>query len=314
VSIQELRAEHEANGIGPLMMTELRTLCSQVARKYPPAIFSDGPTWDATALDDLLQDLVVGRLLHEGQLAYVMLHSNDLDEFRRLMIFQVKRTLSGRRRRSVVDNLLERSRQVLRDGPYEATGGRYRLQGSTEPHRDATESEVREAALVARAVPRVPVRSLADREPVVYRASDLALVLRGIANALPCSFTERDLDHIFRLILTDLLPADLEALETTHEPGQPAADPSLEPIIAEIVTTLMAEMDSQQKTILRMKASDVSDADIAGSLGISRPTLANRKHVVFDRLHAALDGLDPTVQDRAMERLLGVIISGGDES
>jgi hypothetical protein len=313
VSWAEVLAEYRSERIGPEILTTVQQLCGQIARRYPPPIYAHSPTWDGPALEDLAQDVVVERLLGEGQLDYIMMTAESLSEFERLVTQQIKRCLSRRRRRTIADNLIDRSRRILSETPFQEVPGlspvRYQLAGHTPEDRDASASELRSAALVVRAVPRDRAGLASERAPRVYSSEALAALLEGVARVLPTSFSVRDLDEIFRLLLTDLIPSDLEEGDVDQVVHAAAVDtPEATAVVDDVVERLIGRLTDDQRVILRMKAADVSDGEVATIIGVSRPTLAARKHDVFDIIRSETADLDDGQRERAVSLTLLALV------
>jgi hypothetical protein len=242
-----------------------------------------------------------------------------LPEFERLLTQQVRRCLVRRRQRSVADNLIERSQQILGELPFEEIHGlsptRYRLAGFATETRDPFATELRAAAIVARAVPRDTSRVARERAPRIYTNRALAALLEGVARTLTMSFTLRDLDEIFRLVLTDLIPSHLEAFEAIEDGAQPATaeDPAVTAVVHSVVEHLTRRLTKDQRMILRMKAADVADSELAAMVGISRPTLAARKHEIFEIIRSETTDLDAEQREQAVSLTLLELARGRTE-
>ncbi len=319
MSWEAISREYDSEVVGPEIVRAVRTLSGQVARHYPPGVYASSPSWDAAALEELVQD-VVEQLLRDGQIDYVMLTAHGLSEFERLVTQQIKRCLSKRRRRTIVDNLLDRSRAILTAPPFEEVPGqvpaRYRLAGTEQADREPTPSELRAAALVARAVPQDSSGVVRERAPRVYTNVALSVVLEGVVRTLATPVTLRHLDHIFRLLLTDLIPSDLEELgdvEAVDEADASAsADPESAAVVRSVVKRLIGRLTDEQKVILRMKAADVADGEVATVIGVSRPTLASRKHDVFEVVRVETADLDSDQRELAVTLVLHELARTGD--
>jgi hypothetical protein len=313
VNWEEVLAEYRSERIGPVVLKSVQQLCGQIARRYPPTIYASASAWHRSALQDLAQDVVVERLLGEGQLDYIMATARSLPEYERLVIQQIKRCLSRRRRRTIADNLIDRSQRILAETPFQEVPGlspiRYRLEGEVPENRDPSASELRAVARVVRAVPRDVAGVQNQRAPRVYSNEALVAVLTGIARILESSFSVRDLDEIFRLLLTDLIPTDLEEGDIDQDVQSVAVgNPEEAAVLEDVVERLIGRLTDDQKVILRMKAADVSDAEVATAVGVSRPTLAARKHEVFEIVRSATTDLDDGQREQAVSLALQALV------
>lgn len=315
---EEIVSEFRSNRIGPIILGVVRQLCAQTTRRYPPTIYATSTSWDDSAIDDLVQDVIVKRLLDRGQLDYIMLTAHSTSEFERLVTFQVKRCLTRRRRRTIADNLIDRSQQILRQPPFEEVQGvtptRYKLPGEPSEDRDPTTAEIRLATIVARAVPRDARGVARERAPRVYTTEALAALLEGVARTLPTSFSVRSLDEIFRLLLTDLIPSDLDE-DDIDEHAQAAVerDPARTAVLQNVVARIIGRLTGEQKVVLKMKAADVADGEIAMVIGVSRPTIADRKHEIFELIRSETTDMDDGEREDAVTLTLEALTKGLDD-
>ena len=307
MNLPTLRREYESQVIGPMILSEIRKACSAEARKYPPTIYARTPVWDSEALDDLVQDVATRRLLGERQLAYLFDVARDMASWRALMARQVRIALARRRVRTVVDNLLDRSRTILRrsetiDVSTDFGQEVFRGAGADSPYRPMSGDEIRELAEQARIVPRqIPGRS--DRAPPVYAARNLQALLQIIVRGSPRGFTVRDLGQILDLVLTEWIPAVLEHGEGTV--GLASADPTPDQLmeVRETAYNIASGLSNDESEILRGRLAGLPDVDVANRLGISRPTLGKRRNALFDRIRTAASDFDSQGQDALMDEI-----------
>ena len=99
------------------MVAEVTRCARLLAPRYDAAIYSDIGNW-RHGLEDLVHDIIENALLRDAQAAYLVNQSLDIDEFRRLLTFRAKRVLARRHQRTVIDNLLTRSRPILNAPPF----------------------------------------------------------------------------------------------------------------------------------------------------------------------------------------------------
>ena len=81
MSLDDLRAEFEQELIGPRIYGEITAIARRVVRNYDPRVYAHAADWE-DGFDDLLQEVVLERLLGEGQLAYAMTVAADLAHWR----------------------------------------------------------------------------------------------------------------------------------------------------------------------------------------------------------------------------------------
>ena len=181
------------------MLAEVRRVAASMVGRYNAAVYTDIGNW-RHGLDDLVQDVVAVALLRDRQAEYLMRQCVTIDDLDRLLRFQTKRVLARRRNRTVVDNLLDRSRLVLQGPPFQTRTRHlqvtFTLEGSDRADCAATFVELRAAAHRLRGVPRVTERRR-DRAPQVYGVNDLRIGLMLVADSLPVAFTVGELDEFF---------------------------------------------------------------------------------------------------------------------
>jgi hypothetical protein len=318
VTFEELRREFADRVIGPHWLELVRELCQQTVVSYPPKIYGGTEAW-ADSLDDLVQDVVTNALLRDHQLEYLLDEARTMSDLRRLLGRQIRHVLARRRTRTVVDQLLERSQVLLRNSPFTqlAAGRNARWALDQTPYEDRSPSprDLRRAEIVARGLPVVPY-SGSERGPIVYREDVLRQLLQGVAETLACSFGLRDLDYIFRNVLTGFLPSVLNGVGGPLQ--GPPTDPEDASEMTRAATAVYERLDSTQRQVLAAKLCGVSDADVGEQLSMSRPTVAKRKEGTFEVLRMALEGFSDEIREGAVDQLALLLagtwppISGGD--
>ena len=296
--------EFGRRGIGPLMMDEVREIAYLLVPKYNAAVYSEIGNW-RHGFDDLVQDVAADSLLGEQQAAYLIETANSIDEFRRLLTFQVKRRLARRRTRTVIDNLLDRARPILDEPPFRRSERHlqltYVLDGELREERAATFRELQSAAAAIRGIPQT-TSSTRDRAPTVYTTTDLVGMLVRIGEVLPNAFTISELDRILRLTLPHLLPGVLgldKYLEIdTHDANVPSDSSGVA-----VAQELVSRLDREQLFILASKLAGLSDTVIADQLDVSRRTAGNRKQMVYSTLEDLLGPLVDSERLRCLDAL-----------
>ena len=305
MTLRELRVEYGAEVIGPAILDEVRRACASLARRYPPHVYARSASWDEDAIEELVQDVVVGRLLAEHQIAYLFDVADRISDWRALLNRQVKITLARRRVRTVVDNLLERARRYLvQSGAIDPDDGSgvavFRGVDAHEPYRALTDQEVRKVAEHVRAIPRRRPEA-GERAPTVYTKAALESALHTILRLAPGGVAMRDVARILEYVLTDWVPTVLELDRTSSAPTAVVLSPEEDVEVKEIASELLASLSEEEAEILRGRIAGLPDNEIARWIGVSRPTLYKRWHVLVERLRATYGDLDDLVQDRLME-------------
>jgi AcrR family transcriptional regulator len=232
---------------------------------------------------------------------------------------QLRRHLRNRRRRSVVDNLVDRVRAMLKAGEV-ALPERREVGPLASGGRRSTDVAIRDAACLVAQIPRVPIRRDhavygAERAPVVFTAANLKLAVETIAKTLGGPVGLDEIRAVLSSALTDLIATDLLPFEdmapgrtgNQHPgigeslmaaPSLPAADLAL---VRETIDAILERLSMDDRTVLLHKMADEADGLIAKRLGVSRPTAAKRKEAVFRSLHDQLEDLSERVQQEVLE-------------
>lgn len=316
VSFRELEREYERELIGPAVLGEVRRVCSVRARRYPPSVYARSGMWDEESMADLVQDVVVERLLGERQIDYLFDVARTVDVWRALLDRQVRIVLARRRVRTVVDNLLDRARRMLEGWESVARStvyGKavYSTSGTGQVYEPLDDRRVRRVGELVRVIPRrVPGRG--GRAPVVYGGRELEAVLRYVLDAVPGGVSVRDLGRVFEFVLTDWIPAVLEHDEgTAAESPAVVMDPSEVVVIRAVAAELAAGMSGEEVKIVRGRLAGLPDADVAREIGLSRPTLIKRRRVLFDRLRDAAEGLSEVGRDALVDEMSLLVMEEG---
>jgi len=256
--------------------------------------------------EDLVQEVVLKVLLEERQLDYLMTTARTINDFRSLLRRQVERRLARRRRRTVIDNLLDRCRQILLGEEYTTIrrGSRtfYQPNSKRVEERAPTAEELRQASIRITAVPRIPYRE-SDRAPQVYSSVNLAILLRLVGASLPTWFEIRDLDRMLHDVLTGWVPSLLGRDDAVHYQADTSLNPEEELVAKSITEQLYEALTPEQRVILVRKVEGSSDTELAQELGVSRPTAAGRKDDVLQVLEGGLHDLPTNLQSEIVDRV-----------
>src|SRR5439155_23995156 len=108
MTLEELRDEYRTERVGAKIVAEVSSAVHDICRRYDPQVYGRSASWD-DAEEDLVQSVVLELLLEEGQLDYLMATCVRLEDFEQLLRFQIRRYLARQRRRTIVDNVLDRA-------------------------------------------------------------------------------------------------------------------------------------------------------------------------------------------------------------
>lgn len=313
MSYEALREECERERIGPLLWSLLVAVAGRVSRKYPPHLYNEGETWSEEAHVDLAQEVALVRLLEENQLEFVLAASAEssgdrYEALARLLAFQVRRVLSHRRRKTVVDRLYGRVKALVADPRFQTTevGGdtAIALDGDPSAVRPMTDAEVWHGASLIARVPRLPSRIDAERESKVYSGAHLDEVVTTLAGTLGPVLLG-DIRRVLEVTLTAWVPTVLRDHEEDYTSD---ATPELELERAHmhtLISNLVADLGPVHRVVLLGKSQGIADGDLAQRVGSSRPTVAKRKAEVLSRVQTELiEELPDVLHDEAIRHLL----------
>ncbi len=306
VNLGELVAEYQTEGIGPLILREVREVVGAVVRGYDPMVYGQVASWDL-GLDDLVQEFGLDVLVGQGQLDYAMLVASDRVHFRRLLARQVRFLLARRRRRTIIDNLLDRAHRRVETAPFRLLGGRGEW-SYTLADKEVVPGTVSEAGArsIACGLTDVPTNRCEPRlrAPVLYNEESLGEILKRIAASSQCAVAVSDLDRVFSLLLTSWVPSFLKDGEAAVGRAQAQGLDAEEQMIAHEVTDWILKTHGDgSRELLRLKLEGCSDREIGHSLGLSRPTVAKRKRRLMKDLEHSLTGLHDGLRRAILDRL-----------
>jgi hypothetical protein len=295
VTFADLRREFESQVIGELIYGIVLELSGAICRKYPEQIYNGGLAWDEHSVSDLAQEVVLDRLLGQGQLDYIFVVADSAESVRRLLTLQVKRALSRRRTVTPIDRLLTRVKDLAVKGEIERCEGPtifYRPIGSGVGWAALAAQGEAEAAACIRDIPIIYSRVDSGRESQIYTPPALRRVLETLFSQLP-AVSEDELRRIFEKVLTPWTPTDLVPFE---EPFDSLDETMITTPLAEIDRAVQAWVDTlteEECWVYYLRSQDVSDGVAAERIGKARTTVINIKKRLFEsagsRLLAKID-------------------------
>lgn len=284
----DLVEEYEADVLGPLWLQLIQDVVASVVRSYPPSVYAETGEWTPDTVENVVQDVAVRQLLEQRQLDWLIVTATSTSTARALLHRIVRRTLSETRRRTVVDNLLDRCRKLRTLPPQTGPGA-------------PTEAVLAAARDVVK-LPRLAIRN-EQRAPAVYTTATLGDILNAAARHLGEEFSERDLARVFEHVLASYLPSPLQQGDGRSSQTSPGLSPEEEVVAADVLTHLLDTMTAQQCTVVALKLADTSDSDVAAHLQVSRPTAAKRFREATHLIEQALNDLPARLQDDVLGAL-----------
>ena len=296
-TLSELRREHVATGgqLGQLIYDEVVGVVRAIVftGRYAEscAAITGYGSWDQ-AVDDVVQEYVVTHLLGENHLAYVFAQARTIDSFRGMVGGRVHRCLKRMRDRSVVEVLLDRASDRLRDDPFQAytrdPGGRpdgFQLisRAAEIELRPATGEEIEIAAKNATAVPTL--RSAAtERAPRVYGSEEFVRLLSVTCRSFPALLHIATLRAVLNLVLTDWVvgrPVPIGDAVTRVDEGTDVATTAIE---RDNAREFLGQLNTNDVELLRQMFAGYRDSEAAAHFGCSRQTINSRKARIRERM------------------------------
>lgn len=317
MTLAELLAEHRDAFVGEQIYERVRQLTERILRRRDPRVYAQGSHDYRDALDDVVNEFVLSVLIKERQLDYIFEVATQIEDFDRLINHHVRRFLARTRLRTVVDNLLDRSVEILREPPFRVISGiapkeSFGLLGISYVHSVVSSAAIRTAAVLARNVPTDKTQA-SERAPRVYDANSLSTVLSILLTSVGAPVTRETLSEFFEQSLTAWYPGTLDTDEQrdTQDPG---FDPEEVILIRDTAERMIAEMSEEDGIIFTYKHANLPDRVVAQRLGLSRQSTAPRKAALMARLRTVLAELDGPVQAGVLREMAGRLAreQGGD--
>lgn len=293
--------------VGNKIYSRVRSLTQRYLRKRDPRSYAHGAYDYRDALDDVSHDFVLDVLIGERQIDYIMSVATTIDDFDRLVQYQLRRFLARTRNRTVIDAIVKRAVDRVSEHPFVAvSAGCFGLESRNyDAAPSVQDSELRRAAALAQSVPKL--RDLGgDRQPVIYDEERLAAVLVILASQVSGPVCRPDLQTFFEYLLTSWTGSLLGSLED-EEPRERSLGPEERTLVVETTSRLVGSMSPEERTMFRMKHTNLPDRVLAEALGVSRPTLSTRKAALFERIREELVALDRTLHEAVLREMTIVI-------
>lgn len=279
----DLCREYGRERLGALWLDVIARVCANIAYKYAPAVYNNRLAWDESSVDDLVQDVVLNRLIGDDQIDYIVATASTVQAASGLIGMHVKQVLAQRAAPNQRENVASRLVSILEErGERVSTphGDAFRPPASNWPPGDLSAAAVNRAARIIRGLPRLPNRGTERLSPL-YTTE----VLNGVADPLweacrvPLSldFVRKILDRALTGLIPVLFPLD-ESFDTPAMAGLTAEDAV---VVDDLAGRLVEALNDEQREIL-VSIEFMTDTELASRLGVSRPTALKRRHLTRD--------------------------------
>jgi hypothetical protein len=239
--------------------------------------------WDESAIYDLAQDVIVERLLGDGQIDYIVASASTLGGARGLVGKHVKQVLAHRVIPNQRDNVASRLYALFeqRGEPVETGDGiGCAPPGSGWSPAEPTSQALASAERIVANLPRLPNRGT-DRLSPLFTARVLESVIEPLWSELRVPVTLNLLRRILEGALTGISPTLFEHDEEIEQFGIDGLSTEEMVLVNDLADRLVTTLTSEQRHILA-NAGILTDSELAATLGVSRPTALKRRHETRD--------------------------------
>lgn len=308
----DLVAEHRAHRVGLLWLELVHSVTSRICRRYPGRVYGASSTaWSEDDIDDLVQEVVLHRLLVDGQIEYIVSSAASVNSARGIIGMHVKQALAGRVVPTQADRVAERLWKAFqRAGEEIPSAGEVTVRPvGTEWTVPIGPYPVGTAVNVLSHLPRLPNRG-EERLSPVFTKGTLEEAVQLIWHEAPIPVSLRIVREICERALTALVPTLFQLDEAMSTRLQAAElSPEEDVVLRDTVETLLQSLDPQQREIVA-SIGVTSDAELARRLGVSRPTVIKRRQEIAARILEAVRHLDQPLQDLAVLQMQDALGAG----
>lgn len=311
-NLEAMRAEHQAEVIGPMLAKLLARVATATAKTYPPE-YSPSGTWNDEAIEDVLHDWAEDRLLRRKDLSKLLAGARSEGALRSGLTTSLGQHLTNHRRRSAATNLYKRMLTMLRDDnafePVGAAGAAADQPWTLTAHPSEALSSLGENELVRLAfelsdedlaVIRYGPHSLKEspilRKPALHRF--LVYMLEGAGGALSPAVLINIVRRRFNLVE----PEDVE-IEEAMNVEAPVNDIEIEALAASVIS----RMGRKRCELIALQAEheNPSSAAQAAGVGISTMERALSETLALVAEHATDADEARAIYKVVVERLFG---------
>lgn len=285
--------EYQSVRCGRLWRALVVQVCTRIVSKYPPNIYNDWIAWDSSSIDDIAQDVIVNRLLIDGQIDYIVMAASNVNAACGLIGMHVKQLLAQRAAPSQRENVAVRLFAVLEqlgEVVISPGGNAYRPRGSSWRAGELTEQALARAARVIANLPRLPNRGT-DRLSPLFTTEVLNAAAEPLWQACAIPLSLNSLRTILDRALTGLTPTLFQLNEDHDLPAISDLSAEESVLVNDLAERLMALLSDEQREIL-VNIEFMNDTELAELLGVSRPTALKRRHLTRDIVGGFFDHPD----------------------
>lgn len=310
--LEQLRAEHAKEVIGPELARLLARVATATAKTYPPE-YSPAGVWNDEAIADALQDWTEDRLLRRKDLAKLLAGARSERSIRAGLTTSFGQHLTNHRRRSAAANLYKRMQAMLRDDDAFAPAGGagaaadrpWTLAADPAPAPSACgEDELVRSAFalsdeeleVVRYGPHSLKESPILRRPALHRFL-VHMLLQAEGTLTPAILIE-----VVKRRFNLLQPADVD-IDEASELEAPTEDVELEAMAASVI----ARLGRERCELIRAQAEHEDPSVAAEAAGVAPETMKRTlsEAIALVAEHASDADQARAVYKAVIERLFG---------
>ena len=306
----DLHSEYVISRMGSLIYERILSKVDMYLRNRDPRIYAEESWSSEDGREDVAQSFVEQVLLREGQLDYFFLVSTDLQDFDKLTQLHLRRFLARTRKRSAVDNMLDRLLGILRDNPFRIFSGtgnqeRFGLDGLSDPEIHASEEDIKSAATLAMLVPRLKTTAT-EKRPRIYDEKGLNSLIQILFHRVRAPLTRSELQEFLELVLSPWQLSDLD-MNVKEELSDSSFQPDEVLLANQAASSLFVLLSEQDQIIFQLKFANESDQKVAKALGLSRQSTAPRKAELWSKIQEELSDFDSRQQEAVLTQLFFMI-------
>lgn len=283
ITWEALCDEYQRTRCGALWRALVVQVCTRIVGKYAPHIYNDRLAWDQSSIDDIVQDVIINRLLVDGQVDYIVMTASNLNAASGLIGMHVKQVLAQRAAPNQRENVAVRLLAVLAERGelvVSPDGDAYRPRGSRWAPGELTDGALAQAASVIADLPRLPNRGT-DRLSPLYTTKVLQDAAEPLWQACSVPLSLNSLRRILDRALTGLTPTLFQLNEDYDTSSFADLSAGELVVVDDLAERLVALLSDEQREIL-VNIEFMNDTELATLLGVSRPTALKRRHLTRD--------------------------------
>lgn len=317
---REIRRRYREDAeIDPRLARELRAVASRLVRYGGlPAAYAPYRVWNHEAEEEVFQSWYAGRLAKAGELQALLDRAATVEGFRRLAERSLRQYVLNQRARSQVQNLYERTADLLRDDDefavFVEAARPQNVWWGLAHWRDPPQWTGNDADLVGAAwslgdFTIIRYRADAKKLSPVLAAAELKRFVSGLFGAVSALLTLSLFARVFEERF-DLGAVVVDSLDDEAQPEVTGEGESDALALEQTALALVAEMNQRQAEVLVGTDADETQEAMAERLGCSVGTINNEQRRIAAIVERHAEGRDDYAA--LLRKVLDLLHEGGD--